>query len=63
MAPHHAALLGWFRLNYLSVDEGARIREGCGANYPRLVEIKQKYNPTNLFRVNQNIQPVVGAAI
>jgi FAD/FMN-containing dehydrogenase len=26
-------------------------------NYDRLVEIKRKYDPDNIFRVNQNIQP------
>ncbi len=30
-----------------------------GANYPRLVEIKNKYDPTNLFRLNANIRPTV----
>jgi FAD/FMN-containing dehydrogenase len=28
-----------------------------GANLPRLVAIKKQYDPTNFFRVNQNIQP------
>ena len=39
-------------------DEGeARVRAAYGANYDRLVELKRKYDPTNLFRVNQNIKP------
>ena len=33
------------------------VRETYGPNYDRLVELKNKYDPTNLFRVNQNIQP------
>jgi FAD/FMN-containing dehydrogenase len=31
--------------------------DAFGANYERLVEIKNKYDPTNLFRLNQNIKP------
>jgi FAD/FMN-containing dehydrogenase len=53
---------GTVYVNVLSNDDAGRIREAYGANYPRLVEIKQKYDPTNLFRVNQNISPAVGAA-
>jgi FAD/FMN-containing dehydrogenase len=42
----------------LEADEGAdRIRAGFGANYARLVALKDKYDPTNLFRHNQNIRP------
>jgi FAD/FMN-containing dehydrogenase len=42
----------------LETDEGAdRIRAGFGANYARLVALKDKYDPTNLFRHNQNIRP------
>jgi FAD/FMN-containing dehydrogenase len=41
-------------------DEGAeQIRAAYGANYSRLAELKQKYDPTNLFGHNQNIKPTV----
>ena len=35
------------------------IREAFGANYQRLADLKRKYDPTNLFRHNQNITPTV----
>ena len=39
-------------------DDGATmVRSSYGANYPRLAELKQKYDPANLFRHNQNISP------
>ncbi len=41
-------------------DEGADlIREAFGANYQRLADLKRQYDPTNLFRHNQNITPAV----
>src|SRR5207244_2251185 len=40
----------------IEADEGsAHIKEAFGANYDRLVAIKTKYDPANLFRHNQNI--------
>jgi len=41
------------------MDEGQdRVEASYKHNYNRLVEIKQKYDPSNLFKVNQNIKPV-----
>jgi hypothetical protein len=46
-------------LNYL-MDEGEqRIKESFGAHYKRMEELKNKYDPTNFFRLNQNIKPTV----
>lgn len=51
---------GGVYVNFLSEDEGdTRVRAAYPGNYERLVELKNKYDPTNLFRMNQNIKPTV----
>jgi FAD/FMN-containing dehydrogenase len=41
-------------------DEGEeRVRAAYGANYGRLAALKRKFDPDNLFRANQNVQPAV----
>ena len=41
-----------------AAEEGElRVREAYGANYERLVTLKRKYDPTNLFNQNSNIRP------
>jgi FAD/FMN-containing dehydrogenase len=45
-------------INFQTADEDhERIRAAYGANYNRLVQIKQHYDPDNLFRANRNIRP------
>ena len=45
-------------VNFLDQDEGAdRIRAAYGDNYEKLVALKRKYDPTNFFKMNQNIRP------
>jgi FAD/FMN-containing dehydrogenase len=45
-----------------ALDDGAeegdlRVRQAYGTNYDRLKTLKRKYDPTNLFRQNSNINP------
>ena len=45
-------------VNFMMDDEAEdRVQATYGPNYKRLASIKAKYDPKNLFRVNQNIQP------
>jgi FAD/FMN-containing dehydrogenase len=48
-------------VNFLTEEEGDRVRAAYGRNYDRLVKVKNRYDPRNLFRVNQNIRPMVPA--
>ncbi len=49
--------MGTAYVNFLSEDDEQRLPGTYGPNFARLAEIKAKYDPHNLFRVNQNIQP------
>jgi FAD/FMN-containing dehydrogenase len=44
-------------VNFLSREGHERVRAAYGANYDRLAKLKAKYDPTNFFRMNQNIEP------
>jgi FAD/FMN-containing dehydrogenase len=44
-------------INFMADDDQGRVRENYGANYERLLSIKRKYDPGNLFHLNQNIKP------
>jgi FAD/FMN-containing dehydrogenase len=48
---------GGVYVNFMTQEEQGRIGSAYGANYERLVELKKKYDPENLFRLNQNIKP------
>ena len=43
--------------NYVADESEAITREAYGPNYDRLVALKNKYDPTNFFRMNHNIKP------
>ena len=43
-------------VNQTSETSADLVREAYGANYSRLIEIKRKYDPNNVLRLNQNIK-------
>jgi FAD/FMN-containing dehydrogenase len=55
MQPHAS---GGAYVNEFSFEEGEEwVRRAFGPNYDRLAALKKKYDPTNFFRLNQNIKP------
>ena len=46
-------------INHLGEEGDEQVRAAYGANYERLVAMKNKYDPTNFFRLNHNIKPTV----
>lgn len=54
IAPHSAP--GGY-VNFASADDQHKVADNYGANYPRLQEVKRRYDPDNLFHLNQNIAP------
>ena len=58
----HRYNLGGAYPNFMMDDEDdGRLKATFGENYRRLAIVKKKYDPTNLFRVNQNIRPAASA--
>ena len=54
LAPHHTSVY----VNFLMEEGEERVRQAYGADkYDRLKALKRKYDPTNFFRLNQNIRP------
>jgi FAD/FMN-containing dehydrogenase len=54
LAPHHTSVY----VNFLMEEGEERVRQAYGAGkYDRLKTLKRKYDPTNFFRLNQNIKP------
>ncbi|HTP50074.1 MAG TPA: FAD-binding oxidoreductase [Anaeromyxobacteraceae bacterium] len=55
MTPHAT---GGVYVNFMPEEEAQRVSQGAyGPNYQRLANLKAKYDPDNLFRMNQNIRP------
>jgi FAD/FMN-containing dehydrogenase len=58
-----AAIQPWAQegtyLNYLTDEGEERVKESFGSHYKRMEELKNKYDPTNFFRLNPNIKPTV----
>ena len=53
----HPYSMGGAYSNFMMEEGQDRVRASYKDNYDRLVKIKTKYDPNNVFRVNQNIQP------
>lgn len=57
----HSALtefsMGSVYVNFIPDGDDKSIADAYGTNYERLKKVKQKFDPTNLFRTNQNIKP------
>jgi FAD/FMN-containing dehydrogenase len=54
LRPHSS---GGYLLNFLDEESPDIVRAAFGANYERLAALKAKYDPTNMFSLNQNIKP------
>ena len=52
--PHSA---GGAYVNFMMEEGDDRVKATYGSNYERLAAVKQKYDPANLFRVNQYTKP------
>ena len=48
---------GGVYVNFMTEEEGNRVESAYGDSYQRLVALKDKYDPDNLFRFNQNVRP------
>ena len=53
----HPFSAGGAYVNFMMEEGHNRVKDSYRDNYDRLVEVKTKYDPTNLFRVNQNVRP------
>jgi FAD/FMN-containing dehydrogenase len=54
MSPYAA---GTAYVNFMPGDEDERVEAIYGVNFARLAQIKRRYDPSNVFRINQNVKP------
>jgi FAD/FMN-containing dehydrogenase len=57
----HPYSAGGAYVNFMMEEGQERVQASFRGNYSRLAQIKSQYDPANLFRVNQNIRPMVAA--
>jgi Berberine and berberine like len=53
----HPTSAGSGYINFMMSEGQDRIEESYRGNYERLTQIKRRYDPDNVFHINQNIQP------
>ncbi len=56
----HPTSAGGAYINFMMEEGQDRVRAAYRDNYARLAEIKRRYDPDNVFHVNQNIRPAEG---
>lgn len=57
----HSHSTGGAYVNFFGEEGADRVKSAYGENYARLAQVKAKYDPANLFRMNQNIKPATGS--
>jgi hypothetical protein len=50
---------GYVKMGHETVESAEAIKAAYGSTYDRLAALKNKYDPTNLFRLNPNSKPTV----
>jgi FAD/FMN-containing dehydrogenase len=58
----HPTSAGGGYVNFLMDEGGDRVRAAYRGNYERLAQVKRRYDPGNLFHLNQNIPPMSAAS-
>ena len=58
----HPTSAGGGYVNFLMDEGGDRVRAAYRGNYERLAQVKRRYDPGNLFHLNQNIPPMPAAS-